>query len=648
MTHLATWGLTRKLVVAFACLGIIPSATIAWRTMAAISTMSSEAGQSYQTVAEAIGDKIDRNLFERYGDVQAFGVNRAVFARDDWYKRGRAANGIVAVTNQYVRLYGLYALSSMVDLNGRVVAVNDQDAAGKDIDTQWLYGKDFSQASWFKDAIAGRYLAGDNGLTGTVVEDAHVDEDVKRVFGGEGLVVGFSAPVRDGSGAVVGVWNNLAWFSVVDEIVATSFRDMKAKGLGSVEFVLVDRAGRVLVDYAPARDGGKEEVVHDMTTVLKTNLADAGFEAAARLVKGKSGSLRAPNARTGAPQTMGFARSKGALGYPGLGWGVIVRLDEEAALASLLSVRRQVWWVLGLSLLGLGVAAWALARSIVNPIREGLSQLREGAQKVTTTASEVATSAQTVAQGAIKQAAVLEETSAAMEEMASTTRTSAENSQQAAELVGTVDGVVGGASTALADMTQSMAKIRESSKKVAKIIKTIDEIAFQTNILALNAAVEAARAGEAGMGFAVVADEVRNLAQRSAQAARDTATLIEESIGSSRDGHDKVALVARSIQAIAESVGRVKGLVAEVSESSRQQSQGIDQVAQAVAQMESVTQSTAASAEESAAASEELSTHAVMATGQVARLEAMVVGAPSVDAAHGRAGYLQPALAQRQ
>jgi methyl-accepting chemotaxis protein len=268
------------------------------------------------------------------------------------------------------------------------------------------------------------------------------------------------------------------------------------------------------------------------------------------------------------------------------------------------------------------------------------AELIVSAQQTTSAAGQVSTSAQSLSQGATEQAAALEETSASMEEMASMTRKNAENATHAAALVTDVAAQVGESNAALAGMVASMASIKESSNKVAKIIKTIDEIAFQTNILALNAAVEAARAGEAGMGFAVVADEVRNLAQRSAQAAKDTAELIEESIARSNEGAGKVEQVAKAIGTITGSVAQVKGIVQDVREASQQQTQGIDQVSQAIAQMEKVTQTTAATAEESAAASEELNAQAETSLSVIGKLQVLVGGGQASDV-----GYRAPAPA---
>ena len=274
-----------------------------------------------------------------------------------------------------------------------------------------------------------------------------------------------------------------------------------------------------------------------------------------------------------------------------------------------------------------------LVRAIGGTLRAVSHELESGAQQVASAAAQVSTAAQTLSQGVTEQAASLEETSASMEEMASMTRRNAEGSQQAASMMGDAERQVQSANAALTDMVASMAAIKDSSDKVARIIKTIDEIAFQTNILALNAAVEAARAGEAGMGFAVVADEVRSLAQRSAQAAKDTAALIEESIARSHEGQQRVQVVSSAIGAITASAGTVKGLIDEVHIASRQQSQGIDQVSQAVAQMEKVTQSSAATAEESAAASEELNAQAEGAMQSVQRLMALVNGAGAAQPA---------------
>jgi len=299
-----------------------------------------------------------------------------------------------------------------------------------------------------------------------------------------------------------------------------------------------------------------------------------------------------------------------------------------------------------------GLVAW-LVRSINVSLRDMSRELGEGGQMVVEASSQMSASAQSMSQGAAEQAASLEETSASMEEIAAMTRTNADHSQQAATLMGEAARVLDQSNRSLTDMVGAMDSIKESSNRVSKIIKTIDEIAFQTNILALNAAVEAARAGEAGMGFAVVADEVRNLAQRSAQAARDTTSLIEGAIASSNEGSQRVADAAESFAAITERVTAVKRLVDSVSIASGEQAHGIEQVLQSIRQMEKVTQTTAATAEESAAASEQLSAQAGVTMRLVERLEMMIGrdknGAPSAPEPArmpSRVAVLQPALSR--
>jgi methyl-accepting chemotaxis protein len=309
--------------------------------------------------------------------------------------------------------------------------------------------------------------------------------------------------------------------------------------------------------------------------------------------------------------------------------GLVKRHHDAMAEASRESARSYAGaqWLIAVVITVAGVFCVAvvwLVRHVNSSLRSVSYELRDGAQLVVDASSQMSVSAQSMSQGAAQQAASLEETSASMEEMGGMTRRNAENSHQAAALMAEAAKVVGNANRALEDMVSSMTSIKDSSNRVSKIIKTIDEIAFQTNILALNAAVEAARAGEAGMGFAVVADEVRSLAQRSAQAAKDTAALIEAALASSNEGSQKVEQVASGFGAITASVTEVKALVDEVSGASKQQALGIEQVTQAIRQMERVTQTTAATAEESAAACEQLNTQADVTMQLVGRLELMV------------------------
>jgi methyl-accepting chemotaxis protein len=306
-----------------------------------------------------------------------------------------------------------------------------------------------------------------------------------------------------------------------------------------------------------------------------------------------------------------------------------------AAMEAGASARFWAVTILLFSVVSGGLLAFFIVRGINQVLTQAVTELSEGAEQVSSASGQVSGSSQSLAQGASEQAASLEETSASSEEMASMTRKNAENSQQAAHFMNAVSQRVVEANSTLDGMMTSMQEIGASSGKISKIIKVIDEIAFQTNILALNAAVEAARAGEAGMGFAVVADEVRNLAQRSAQAAKDTATLIEDSILKSTEGSTKLGEVASSIHAITEGANKVKTLVDEVDASSKEQAQGIEQISKAVAQMDQVTQRTAANAEESASASEELNAQSQALMAVVAQLQGLI-GASTGQSAMSR------------
>jgi methyl-accepting chemotaxis protein/methyl-accepting chemotaxis protein-1 (serine sensor receptor) len=275
------------------------------------------------------------------------------------------------------------------------------------------------------------------------------------------------------------------------------------------------------------------------------------------------------------------------------------------------------------------IAGWAVVLHLSGVLKRVAAEVQDHAERMADAARQVSQSSQGLAQGAAQQAASLETTSASTEQITAMTRKNAENSAGAAAVMATVDQQVQAGNKTLEEMVASMDAIGASSGKISKIIRVIDEIAFQTNILALNAAVEAARAGEAGMGFAVVAEEVRTLAQRSAQAARDTTSLIEESVANSTQGSSKLRRVADVIRAITESATSVKTLVDEVNTSSQEEARGIAEIARALVEMEQVTQRAAAISEESAAGSGELSSQADALRRIVFQLQALVGTSPS-------------------
>lgn len=271
-----------------------------------------------------------------------------------------------------------------------------------------------------------------------------------------------------------------------------------------------------------------------------------------------------------------------------------------------------------------GALVFLLVRQSNTSLTRLAGRLLEGAEQVAAAASQVSAASHSLAQGASQQAVSLQEASASTEEIASITHKNAGHAAEVAGLMQESERNAGEVNQTLDRMVEKMKEIDSSSNKIARIIKVIDEIAFQTNILALNAAVEAARAGEAGLGFAVVADEVRNLAQRCAQAARDTAGLIEESIETSRDGNTRLDHMAGAVRAMTESSLRVKSLVDEVNHGSQEQARGMDQISHAVARMEQVTQKTAAGAQQSASAGTELSGHAEVLRALVGEMQEMV------------------------
>ncbi|MGD9733785.1 MAG: methyl-accepting chemotaxis protein [Desulfamplus sp.] len=281
--------------------------------------------------------------------------------------------------------------------------------------------------------------------------------------------------------------------------------------------------------------------------------------------------------------------------------------DQKAKMEAEISRANIFMLVSGIiSLILGGMLSFLITRAITNPLTRVINGLQDGANQVSEASEQVSTASQSLAEGASEQAASIEETASSLEQISSMTKRNSDSAYQADKLMKDANSVVNRANDSMNHLISSMEDISKASDEISKIIKTIDEIAFQTNLLALNAAVEAARAGEAGAGFAVVAEEVRNLAIRSAEAAKNTAYLIEGTVQKVTGGSDLVNKTNIAFNEVKQSTTKVGSLIGEISEASRDQANGIEQVNIAVAEMDKVIQQNAASAEESASASEEL------------------------------------------
>ena len=369
-----------------------------------------------------------------------------------------------------------------------------------------------------------------------------------------------------------------------------------------------------------------------------------------------------------------------------------VTIDEVNAEARTLLI------ALGLAAIAIGAAlAWALSRSITRPLNSAVrvaqtvaagdlssqidvsskdevgqlmealkamnasllqtvTQVRIGTETIATASKQIAAGNLDLSSRTEQQASSLEETASSMEELTSTVKQNADNARQANALAEAASGVAARGGVVIGQVVGTMDEINASAKQIADIISVIDGIAFQTNILALNAAVEAARAGEQGRGFAVVATEVRSLAQRSAAAAKDIKTLIDNSVMRVEAGSRLVNEAGTTMQDIVDSVSRVTDIMSEISAATQEQTAGIDQINQAISQMDQVTQQNAALVEEAAAASEAMQDQAARLArvvsvfkvdGSASQPAIVMMGQPARKApavARGASGVL-PALA---
>jgi len=533
------------------------------------------------------------------------------------------------VDKEVVQVRGLSALNRIVEISAKA-KMNGRESVkeeGKALNNEFhnilkQLGDQYS--SMFVSDTNGLTLAGicDNGDTKALeamnISDREYFKEVMQ--GGKAYVAPISkskatnlpvmvvySPIRSEAGDFLGLLCLTSKVDVLVNLVAgtkvgeTGYAFM----LDEKGFIIAHPKRELILDFNGLTAKGTEELGRNMTA-QKRGIISYSFEGKEKISAFAPVGVRA--------------------------WSIGVIQPREELLSQVNAFRNQ-GITIGVVLLGVALVLILLfSRNISKPIARIVEGLSENGDRVSAASGQVSSASQQLAEGTSEQAASIEETSSSLEEMSSMTRQNADNARQADQLMANTKGSVSRSSQMMNELTASMGEISAASEETSKIIKTIDEIAFQTNLLALNAAVEAARAGEAGAGFAVVADEVRNLAMRAAEAAKNTASLIEGTVGRVKDGSELVGKTEKEFREVAINVEQSSGLVGQISVASLEQAQGIEQVRKAVSEMDGVVQQNAANAEESASASEEMKTQAAQMKEYVGELKMLVDGSKGYGA----------------
>lgn len=675
--------LTARFVLTLLVVGLVPLSVLAYFNLRSTAAIAEDASEQLQSLAVSTLDTIERNLFERYGDVQAFATNRVLqeFLRTaDQPQSPAEANsenvppappstpaglneeGRQAITqaiNNYILLYGIYSLGMVTNAEGRIIAVNTVDAKDQSIPTSPLIGRNVASTPWFLAAKQGDFTKSDT-LSGTVVEDVSRDPMAVEIFGPETLTIAYSAPIFDEDGTFLGVWRNLADLALVEDIMKATWQSLADKDMPAAELALVARDGTLLVEIDPASRNGDFE--RDSSIILELNLKDLGVASALRAIQGETGYDRDFHQRKQTWLAAGFAHSAGALGYPGLGWSLLVRAPEAQLLADVRAADRLTYGILVVSTLALIVVAILVARSLTKPILacvravealaagdltsqlnlkrsdeigtlaesvdRCLENLRQLVGELKTSSASLSSAATSLSETAHSQAAGAEETNvqastvaAAGVELAATANDMSASANQIGQSTTAVAAAIEEMSASIREISTNCARESESAgraeqqtqatqtamdelsraaEEIGRIVEIIGGIASQTNLLALNATIEAANAGEAGKGFAVVASEVKELARQSATATEDIRQRIDLIQQATRTSGESLEGVAMVIQ----EVHHISSTIAAAVE---EQSATISEIASSVQSVNSSTNALGASVTETAATAEDVS-----------------------------------------
>lgn len=544
--------IAHKLVALLLVFGLIPASIIYSFFIFESSEFRDAFRKPVEQLSISLGDVIDRNLFERYGDVQAFALNTAVKDKANW---GNPSDGNPLITsmNGYMTGYGIYRLMLVLDTDGNVVAANSVDANGEELNTNALYGRNFSTESWFVRARDGDFLKGRNGMTGTAVEQPVSVPLVAELFGDDGYVIPFSAPITGEDGSQIGVWVNFADFGLVEEIVATFYKGLANEGKTSAELTVLDPKGFIIVDYDPVGQGWTE-YRRNPKVIGKFNLAEK-VEAARRAAEGETGSMDAVHARKKIEQASGFSHTDGAYDYPGLGWSVLVRIPVEEAYAVLNKVDNIMMIVIAVAAAAIAILGMLFGRSAAAPIQNMtgvMAKLAEGDTAVDVPGTgrgdelgEMAAAVQVFKDNAIERAKL---------------RSESEKEQEArAARQEKIDGLISSFRETIQNVLQTVAT---NTGEMETVAKTLSSIATETTSQSTSVSAASEEASANVQAVAGAAEELSASISEIAGQIAQTRDVVERANIATGETDAKIGSLANAAQKI----GEVISLIQDIAE----------------------------------------------------------------------------------